>query len=464
MNAGFMGAGFPVGEKGGTHWQPVLGACSSDDNAMIPAAKLETAFGRALRNVGWLLIAKVVGAVLSLFYLALATRTLGVAKFGEFSLILGTAQAAAALVGFETWQVLVRFGMAHLHRSSRDALRRLVHFCLALDAVSALIGCAIVALALWGMRSHFGWSAALTCDALLFSVVMLLSIRSTAIGILRLHDRFAAGAIADVVTPIARFAGALVAVWHYPTVTGFLVAWAVAEVLTAAAYWISATRVLPNAVGMQFGTRQTAAENPGLWRFSWRTNLNTALGASSRQFAVVLVGFVLGASAAGGYRLAHQLSQALVRLSELFSRAVFPEVTRAHAGERDQDLALLARQSARLAIWAGLITCLAVPVLGHTVLRVVAGASYLGAYPLLVVLGLAAGLNIMAVGFEPVLLGTGRDKQVLRIRIASAALLFAVIIPLMLLLGAAGAGIATLLSSALALALLMWARRRQGST
>jgi O-antigen/teichoic acid export membrane protein len=427
---------------------------------MIPAAGHKTAFGRALRNVGWLLTAKVVGAVLSLVYLALATRTLGVAKFGEFALILGTAQAAAALVGFETWQVLVRFGMAHLHHGRQDALRRLVHFCLALDAVAALAGCAIAAAALLVMRAHFGWSAALTRDAFLFCCVLLLSIRSTAIGILRLHDRFAKSAIADVVTPVARFAGALVVVQEVPTVTGFLIAWGVAEILTAAAYWVSAARIMPRIMRRPLDIKGTARENPGLWGFVWQTNLNTALKASSSQFAVVLVGFVLGTVAAGGYRLAHQLSQALVRLSELFSRAVFPEVTRAHSGERTQDLATLSRQSAQLATGVGLITCLAVPVAGHMVLRLVAGSSYLGAYPLLVLLGLAAGLNIMTVGFEPVLLGTGRERQVLRIRIASAALLFGSIVPLMLLMGMVGAGIATLMSSALALTLLIWATLR----
>jgi Na+-driven multidrug efflux pump len=49
---------------------------------------------------------------------------------------------------------------------------------------------------------------------------------------------------------------------------------------------------------------------------------------------------------------------------------------------------------------------------------------------------------------------------VLRIRIASAALLFGSIVPLMLLMGMVGAGIATLMSSALALTLLIWATLR----
>jgi O-antigen/teichoic acid export membrane protein len=425
-----------------------------------PRTKSQTSFGRALQNLGWLLTGKGVGAVLSLIYLALATRSLGVEKFGQFSLILGIAQAAAALIGFETWQIMVRFGMTHLQKGRNDALARLTGFCITLDACAALVGCVISVVALSIMHWQFGWSTTQTQLATMFCIVMLLAARSTAIGILRLHDRFATSALAESVTPIARFVGAVFVTWQRPTVSGFLIAWAVAEVLTAAACWISAMRVHPHVAFFKNGVARLGDENPGLWRFAWQTNFTSAINASSRQFVLVLVGFVAGPAAAGGYRLAYQLSQALVVVSDLFSRALFPEVTRVHAGDRAEDLARLSRQSARLALWAGLITCVAVPALGRIALQLVAGKSYLGTYPLLVVLGLAAGLNIMAVGFEPVLLGTGRAGQVLTIRVASAVVMFGSMVPLMSMLGVIGAGFATLAGSLLALILLIVGSRQ----
>ena len=411
-------------------------------------------FGRALLNVAWLLTGKGVGAVLSLVYLALATRSLGREAFGQFMLILSTGQAAAALVGFQTWQIVVRYGMAHLERGRGEALARLVRFCTTLDIGAALAGCGLSAAALLLMRSRFGWSEALTLQAVLFCVVLLLSFRSTAVGILRLHDRYGLGATADAVTPIVRFIGATVAVWQHATVTGFLIAWALAEVVTAAVYWISAARTAPGVLRGQGRIGQTAAENEGLWHFAFVTNMNSTLNAVSRQFIVVLVGFLTGAAAAGSYRLAYQLSQSLVRVSEMFSRGVFPEVTRADASETRTDLHTLVRQSVRLSVAAGLVTCLLAPLLGLPVLQLVAGKSYLGAYPILVVLGIAAGLDIMTAGFEPVLLGTGRAGLALRIRIAAALALFAGVVLLIPSLGVIGAAFATLLGSAVALALL----------
>lgn len=418
---------------------------------MTPPLQIISPFRRALRNVGWLLTGKGLAAVLSVVYLALATRSLGVEKFGMFTLILSTAQAIAAFVGFQTWQIVVRFGMAHRQDGRQEALARLIRFCLALDIGGAVLGVGIAGAGLALMQAHFGWSSALAWEAFAFSVVLLLSVRSTAVGILRLYDRFAIGAGADSVTSIVRFVGALVAVWQHATITGFLIAWAAAELLTATGYWIAAARVAPGTIGRWRDTLAAPAENPGLWHFALVTNLNATLNAASRQFVVVLVGLLTGAAAAGNYRLAYQLSQSLVRLADLFARGVFPEVTRAHAGARPDELRTLMRQSARLALGVGLATCLLVPLLGGLAVRLIAGEAYMGAYPVLVLLGLAAGLDIMAVGFEPVLLGTGHAARALHIRITAVAILFGLVLLLMPGFGVIGAGAASLIASGIAL-------------
>jgi hypothetical protein len=43
----------------------------------------------------------------------MVTRALGLADFGRFALITGTAQTLATLVSFETWKVVVQYGLEH---------------------------------------------------------------------------------------------------------------------------------------------------------------------------------------------------------------------------------------------------------------------------------------------------------------------------------------------------------------
>ena len=92
------------------------------------------------RNLGWLLASRGVVAVLSLVYLGIATRSLGVADFGRFALITGAAQAIATIVGFQTWQIVVRYGVDHVNSGDEAALARLLRLCVLLDAGCAVVG------------------------------------------------------------------------------------------------------------------------------------------------------------------------------------------------------------------------------------------------------------------------------------------------------------------------------------
>src|SRR5690606_15200073 len=82
---------------------------------------------RALQNTGWLMGARGINAVLSLIYLALATRALGLAGFGSFVLVIAFAQAVTGIASFQTWQVVVRWGQ------DREGARDAVGFAIALD-------------------------------------------------------------------------------------------------------------------------------------------------------------------------------------------------------------------------------------------------------------------------------------------------------------------------------------------
>ena len=89
---------------------------------------------RALTNTGWLMGARGINAVLSLGYLALATRSLGLEGFGSFVLVTAFAQAIAGLVSFQTWQAVVRWGQR------RETVGDAIGFAIGLDLLSWAAG------------------------------------------------------------------------------------------------------------------------------------------------------------------------------------------------------------------------------------------------------------------------------------------------------------------------------------
>src|SRR3546814_1035945 len=99
----------------------------------------------------------------------------------------------------------------------------LFFFFIALDLCGAFVGSLIAMAVAFLLGPELGFTNDLAVQATLFSRVMLLTIRSTPNGILRLFDRFDAGAFAETMVPVGRMIGAL-AVWLTgPSLRGLLI-------------------------------------------------------------------------------------------------------------------------------------------------------------------------------------------------------------------------------------------------
>lgn len=445
------------------------GAPSLADPNGDPGA-LRRAASAVARNLGWLLASRGVLAVLSLAYLGLATRTLGVAGFGRFALIITAAQALAVFVGFQTWQIVVQYGIAHAEAGNEAALARLLRACGILDLLSAVAGAAIGAAILYVWGDAFGIKPGLMRDTMIFLVVQLVTIRSMPLGILRLRDRFSLAALADSVTPVMRFVGAGFVVLVVPTVKGFLYAWMVAELVTAIAYWALVARSghLGAAWRIRAPLTTILAENPGIGRFALSTNVNATLGLSGKQLPLLIVGASIGPQAAGGFRLASQLAQALAKLSQLMTRAAFPEIVRTIQDASADLLVTMLGRMFWLSTLAALIILGIVAALGEPALVIVGGRDYAGAYPILLWLACAGCVDLATVGFEPVLIAMHRAGTALAVRAIGVVVMAAAAAALIAPAGAAGAGIAVFAGSLvtgglLALATLAIARRRRSN-
>lgn len=189
---------------------------------------------RLLRNIGWLLSGRAVNAVLSLVYLALATRTLGMEAFGYFALIIAIGQTVTGLANFQTWQFVVRWGSEP--RGAGEA----TGFAIALDMLSVVIGTAIAAALVWSAQHWLPLPGDLLWVAFGYCIVSLLSMRSTPTGLLRLRFQFGRATAAEAVQPMIRALGAILAALFMPSVLGFILAWAAAEVAVALALWAAA--------------------------------------------------------------------------------------------------------------------------------------------------------------------------------------------------------------------------------
>ena len=406
-------------------------------------------FARILANTGWLLGGKGVGAVLSLAYLAIVTRTLGVADFGRFALVLSAANVIKTLVSFDSWQIVVRYGQPHLADGNGNALNRVLRFCILIDLASAVAGGLIAAIIILAFGNQLQLGPGMGLQAWLFCMVMMITIRSSPTGILHLFDRFDSAAVAETMIPVGRMIGAGLALALMSGITGFLIAWGAAELLCAAAYWYLALREGKGRLGNWTAGRALDArqENPGIVGFLTATNLQTSLSAMGQQVAVLVVGLFVGPVGAGLYRLANQLAQSLTKISSLLSRSIFVELSRTQSSHGVDALRSLFRRTNRLALIAGAIIIALILTIGHPLLGLIAGKEFLPAYPLLMLLGVSACIDLVGVSYRPLLMATDRAGLSLRITFASTLLLLGMQAVLLPMNGTIGAAIANIVAS-----------------
>lgn len=385
---------------------------------------------RILRNTAWLLGGKGFGGLCSLIYLAILSRSLGVKYFGHFSLIFGTAQALVAIAGFQTWQSIVRYGAAYVHDQDWARFARLSMLCGAVDAVGSLLGCAIAVIVFTGFASMLDLNPAYVTMALAFNCALMWGRVSAPTGIMRALNRFDMAVYVEAMVPIGRLFAAAFIWWYGPTVGRFLFAWAAIDILSAIAYWVMALRLNPGRRtpgGSHFSAllqiRAAWKENPGIGSFLLATSGAGTLDAAYKQGPLLAVGYFLGTSAAGLYRLADQLAQGFSKLSTLLARAIYPEVNRARVAHSVDQFQRMVKRINQVSGIAGAIVVLVAIALGNQLLGLIGGAAFERGGAVLVPLAIAASFGLASVAFEPVLHSTGRARQALVGRLASVVAL-----------------------------------------
>lgn len=425
----------------------------------------KTPLQRIWAHISWIIGGKGYGAALSLIYLAIVTRSLGPEGFGSFSLVLSTTLTLQLLLGFNVWQVLVKYGNQHMETLSHDALARLVRFCTLIDLISACLGIVLVALILWFGRALFGMDADLAQSCFIYAVIFFLSIRNVPRGLLRLRHRFFLGFAAEAVVPTVKFFGALFLWWWGPSVIGFLLMWAAAELASTIVYWILALRLFKRYHPVANASQSLRAwrENQDLPALLVASKIGETAWAVGQQLPVLLVGSLVGVREAGLYRLANQLAQTLVSLSGFLNLASFTEMAALHARDGAARVKPLFWRLTALSLALAVAAYLLLLVLGRPLIDLMSGAAFEGAWPYLQILGAAACFQLVGSICEPLLMAVGHAKRLIAVRLLGTGLLLALILHMTQTMGALGAAWAKLIVDALVLLLVMsvsmWAVR-----
>lgn len=418
----------------------VQGKGRGDDSSFGQSSPLR----RMGKNSSWLAGSAAFSAVASLLYMALAARTLGPGEFGVFALIMTFGELLTDLAQFQSWKAITSFGAAHHVANEKARLSRLFGYTMRVDILTGVVGAGVAGLIAPLIAPLLHWSVHEAHSAGLFGAVLLLTSSTSPAGILRLFDRFDLQVLTETLVQVARLIGCFVGWSVGAGVDWFLWVWAFAAVLLLV---LQFSAVLMLGQKPHFGgwsSRLVKSENLGLWPFMVKTNVSTSVSMLWMQFGTLAVGARAGAVDAGGFRLAHRFSLAIMKPVEIAAKALFPELARLIAAD---DLVSVRKVLMRLTAISSVFAAVLVGVaglFGGEFLRLVAGARFAYAHNFLFLLSIAAAVTVVGFGLEPFLSAQRRAGAVLRASIIAGLVYAALLAAMLPRLGASGAAFASI--------------------
>lgn len=421
---------------------------------------------RVMTNAGMLLGGRTVNAVLSLAYMAIAARALGVRELGVLVLIQAFAQFLGDVVKFQSWQTIIHFGSRPLGENDLPAFQRVLRFTVVLDAASTILGIAVGMAGSFLFAGRLGWTAEEAPSAAIFMLTIAFMVSATPVGLLRIFDRFDVMARQAALIALLRLVGSIAAFFLMPNLVGFMLAFAFGTVgswLYLAGSALAELRRRKLLAG--FTWRGKLSEGmPGVWAFAWNTNLTTTLEVAFTHAATLVVGALVGPTQAAFWRVGRQVADAIAKPAKLMVPALYPELARLRAEARHSAMWRLATQVGLLGGALGAVLLAVSAFAGPPLLGAVMGPGFAPAATVMTWQVGAAVIGILALPLEPMLISLGKPGLAVRVRLVVGALFLAILPLLVTRFGLIGAG-AGLAAAACALALgMLWFILRENGT
>ncbi len=420
-------------------------------------------FARVLGNLGHLVGGKAGAGIMSLVYLVVVARALGVREYGVLTLVNGYVLLVGGLIAFSGFHGVVRYGALALEAENP---RRLAAILRAMTVVE--LGCGIIAVLVAAVVAPIvgpwlGWTPEAVRAALPYSLAVLGTVRATPQGLLQLARRFDLIGAHQLVSPTVKLLGTL-AVWAAGGgLAAYLAVWLAAAIAEGAAMWALAGPAWTRLTGgerLAGPWRGAIRREGGLARFAITANLDITLRELAPNLAPLTVGWLLGPASAGLFSLAQRATTLFQQPAVLLSQASY-SVLADLAARRDHGA--LSRTVMRSAAFAGLA---AAPILvlfalgAGRLLPLVGGRSFAGGAGLVLLMAGARAALLVATPFSAGLTALGRPGRSVAIALVANLALYPLLPVLILSEGLDGAGWHALVQAAILLTATILSFRR----
>ncbi len=415
----------------------------------------EAALRLRLVSIGHLLAGNAVGSVLGLFVFIVAARALGPQQFGVLALCLSYVRGIQLLIGFQTWQPLIKYGAEFTDRWHATDFRSLMKFGLLIDIAACVTMYVIAVGAALLFGSLFGVGGEALSQVVTYSSMLLFQITGLPTAVMRLAGRYKVIAYLSLVSTSLRLVFGLIGLVNSYGLDYFIVVWTLTQIFQALLLLgVSFAEMHVQGVRKLLWTPLTGVSKrfAGLWSFTIGSSVELTIRSSANELDTLLVGALLGATPAGLYHIAKRFARLVLQFGTQAQAVLYPDVARlwAQGDVRRFRRAVLQMEALLGALGLGILVAVAFVL--HPILHWTVGAAFEAAAPLVTVQMIAVAMTLSGSAARLGLLAMGRQPLVLKI-VTVATLAFHVVAILGLLtIGAMGANVAHVVLAGICLA------------
>ncbi|WP_409431808.1 lipopolysaccharide biosynthesis protein [Litorimonas sp. RW-G-Af-16] len=430
---------------------------------------------RIAANTGLLVGAKIMGALMGLGSLLVATKYLSPVDLGVILFIHAYMLFFSEVATFQSWQSIIRFGTDDLKRKDVTRLAELLNFSFKVDAISAVFGF-VLSLLVFGL---IGWFVQILPDIFpqagetnfatiqrytgFYCILLLFRQLGTSTGIFRLFDKFRVLAVEGIIMPATRFIGVVLAAYFDAGFEGFLMAWFAGSLASyiylpvMGALELSKRNLLRPVWQAKASLRRPRR---GLWPFMVKSSIDSTLAAANLHLPALMVMGVFGAAWVAVFRIAEEVAKLLSEGFKLLDQVIYPELAKLISHGEAEKIWRLVTRTALILLGFGLTMSLFVMWVGPSLLGHLFSEEYKLAAPLTSLLVPAAALLGTAAPLYPVLYATDKPERAIYARGAGVIVYIVSFLGLSFTIGRMAPGWAAVLGNAFAVIILVYLARR----
>ena len=394
------------------------------------------------RDYNLLLWANIVSATISFASIALVTRILTIEQYGIFVIIQAFVLIVSQLVSFRSWEPLIKFGADAIEANNDNLLTNLIRVSFYVDILSAVAGWLLSLLVAYVLFEIEIWNQSTFYNVAIYSFVVLFNISGFSVGILRLKSKFNLLAFQQVLVQIIKLILISICWMKQLSLTAIIVCWMISELCGQLYLLIFGCRELKEKNIGLIGAVRKIEELKEYYTFLIANYFNATIRAVSREIDVIIIGYFVGKSEAGLYKLAVQMASIVGKITEPLYVILLPMFSKLRAAKeftRINDL--LIKLVVFICIGFVFIYIIAW-VWGEELIRVVFPDEYANSYEILMVYLIAIGLIGPLQCIIPLMQAFGKAVSCLKIQAQATIAYILFMIPLCYFYAAVGAAAA----------------------